>query len=83
MSLKELRVNAGLTQAQVASAVGVTQAAVAEWEAGRCMPESSRLTRLAAALGCTVDSLLQSPDSHPTPSGAQPDTEPNGAEVTP
>lgn len=38
-----LRERAGLSQADIAAALGVTRAAVAQWEAGRCRPRTEYL----------------------------------------
>ncbi len=52
MSVRERRESIGLTQAQLAELLGVTQPAVAAWEAGRRTPTgkaAETLRRLAAA----------------------------------
>lgn len=48
-----LRRAAGLSQAGLALEVGVSQQAVAEWEAGRNYPRAETLSRLAIALDVT------------------------------
>ena len=53
------RERVGLTQAALAQKIGVTQQAVASWEAGKTLPRPSMLLRLADVLGCTVDELLR------------------------
>ena len=52
------RKRAGLTQQELADALGVTQAAVANWETGRRCPPVKTLLRLAEALGCTIADLI-------------------------
>ncbi|MGW3650218.1 helix-turn-helix transcriptional regulator [Streptomyces sp. NPDC000878] len=47
---KAIREAAGLTQAQVASAVGVTAQAVALWESGRRTPRGPLLGQYAEAV---------------------------------
>jgi ribosome-binding protein aMBF1 (putative translation factor) len=47
----EARAAAGMTQQQVAEAMGTTQAVVARLESGRVMPSSRTLQRFAAATG--------------------------------
>lgn len=50
------REHLGLTQAQVASRIGITQAAYAQMERSR-QPRRSTLEKVAAALGLTVEQL--------------------------
>lgn len=52
------RKKAGLTQREVAAAVGVNQAAVSFWETGAFSPRAAVLLRVAKLYGCTVDELL-------------------------
>jgi ribosome-binding protein aMBF1 (putative translation factor) len=47
----EARAAAGMTQQQVADAMGTTQAVVARLESGRVMPSSRTLQRFAEATG--------------------------------
>lgn len=60
MNIKELRKDAGLTQVQLADALGVSQSTVAAWESGEKYPRASILPALATALGCTVNDLYRS-----------------------
>ncbi len=55
---RQRRLSAGLTTADVATRVGVTDGAVKSWEAGRRTPTAAALLRLADALGVAVDDLL-------------------------
>ena len=57
-TIRQARRAAGMTQEQLASALGVTQGAVAQWEAGLVHPSVKLLKPLAVALGITVDELL-------------------------
>ena len=59
MKIKEMRKRSGMTQEEVAHQIGVTQGAVWQWESGMVMPTVVNLQKLAAALNCTVDELLQ------------------------
>ena len=60
--IKPKRIEAGLSQKQLAEMLQVTQAAVANWEAGTAYPRASQLPELAAALHCTIDELYQQPE---------------------
>ena len=57
--LKERRVNANLTQANVAKELAIDQTAVSQWETGACMPRLTNLFKLAKLYGCTVDELVK------------------------
>lgn len=48
----------GLTQAQLAELMGVSDRAVSKWETGRSMPDSSIMLELCDALGINVNELL-------------------------
>lgn len=58
MSFLSARKNAGLSQADVAEALGVSAAAVCQWETGKTVPDSRKLPRIAEVFGCTIDELL-------------------------
>jgi DNA-binding XRE family transcriptional regulator len=51
------REHLGLTQARVAERAGMAQAAIARIERGESMPRAATLTKLAAAMGLTVEQL--------------------------
>ena len=56
--IREQRLRCGLSQEQVAEAVGVSRQAVAKWENDQSAPATGNLFRLAALFGTTVDLLL-------------------------
>lgn len=59
MSFLKYRKKAKLTQAEVAKALGVSDAAVCQWEKGETMPTAARLTQIAKLYKCKVDDLLK------------------------
>lgn len=61
-----LRKEKGMTQAELAERLGVTNKAVSKWETGEAMPETSLLLPLSRIFGVSVDELLdgkRKPDS--------------------
>lgn len=55
---KTARDRAGLSQAAVATALGLEQAAISKWETGRALPETARLVRFAGLVRCPVEDLV-------------------------
>ncbi len=49
---------AGMTQQQLADALGVAQVSVTRWERGEREPRVSTLKRIAAVLGCDLRDLI-------------------------
>lgn len=62
MSFLSARKKAGLSQAEVAEKLGISSAAVCQWETGKTMPDPRKLPKIAELLNCPVDDLL-SPDA--------------------
>lgn len=58
MRLKEIRKQRGMTADDVAKEIGVTQAAVANWENGMRQMNVNTLIRLTELFNCTADELL-------------------------
>ena len=56
--LYSLRKEKGMTQAELAEALGVTNKAVSKWETGEAMPETAQLLPISRIFGVTVDELL-------------------------
>ena len=56
--VRALRESAGLTQAQLADKVGLTNRAVGAWETGRSKPRLDKLSQLAEILGTTPYYLM-------------------------
>lgn len=57
--LSQLRREAGLSQATLAAAVGVTVSAVKAWENGRRRPSAASIMRLYKALGLTGEDIAR------------------------
>ena len=57
--LAELRATAKLTQNAVAKAVGVSRAAVTQWENGLTKPKGEYIHALAKLYGCTTGYAVQ------------------------
>jgi len=56
--LAEMRKQMNISQKQLAEAVGVTQKDISRWERGDVKPNIKNLKKLANALGCTVDDII-------------------------
>lgn len=50
---------AGLTQTELADRLGVIQQQVAKWEAAGANPQTKTLKRIAEALRCSIDELIE------------------------
>ena len=55
----ERRCKAGMTQAEMAERLGVTNKAVSKWETGKAKPTTNTSRKMAALFGLSVDELLQ------------------------
>lgn len=56
-SLRDLREKQGMSQRELAHALGVTQGAVSSWELGRRSPRLPRAKQIAKMFGTTVEGL--------------------------
>ena len=56
--LKQCRKQKGISQAELASKLGVTQQAVGMWKSGRSSPDPATVARIAEILSTTADFLL-------------------------
>ncbi|WP_048859943.1 helix-turn-helix domain-containing protein [Acidisphaera rubrifaciens] len=56
--VRDLRHARGMTQSELADAIGVSRSAVAQWESGRAGQATPHLRRVADVLGVSVDHLL-------------------------
>lgn len=65
MAIKSLRKRNRMTQAALASVLGVRQNTVAQWETGARTPSARRLLQIAKLYGVTVDELLKEESDSP------------------
>lgn len=63
--IRAARAARGMTQLDLAQAVGVSRSAVAQWETERAGQVSGNLTRIASVLGVSVAHLLQGEAARP------------------
>lgn len=56
--LRAARQAAGMTQTQLAEAIGCKQKDVSRWEAGTVEPGVLTVKKMAQALGCSMDDLV-------------------------
>ena len=56
--LKQCRKKQGVSQAELAAKLGVTQQAVGKWESGKSSPDPATVARIAEILSTTADFLL-------------------------
>ena len=52
------RMERGLTQGQLAKMVGCLSKDISRWETGAVTPRADALVKIAAALECTIDEII-------------------------
>lgn len=57
-TLKQLRKSHGMSQADFAKAIGVTQGAISQWELGKTAPSSTQMQSIAQYFNVSIDKLL-------------------------
>lgn len=57
MRIRELRLELGLSQVELAQCLGVKQSSVSIWEKGDSTPSMGNLRKLAKLFNCTLDFL--------------------------
>lgn len=62
MTLRERRERAGLTQAELGEKLNVTRWCVMNWEHGTHTPGGRNIKKLAKALGCSDQDIIDSLD---------------------
>ncbi len=58
MKFKSAREKSGMSQQELAQALGVDQSTVCLWETGKTKPRAKLLPTIAKILGCSIDELL-------------------------
>lgn len=58
VTLKAARINKGLTQEDLATALKVTKKTVGSWEMGKTMPKIDKIQLLCALLDCSYDDII-------------------------
>lgn len=66
MGFKQARVSAGMTVADAAKALEVSEQAIFCWERGDYLPNSRRLTDVAKLYKCSIDELLSADQTEET-----------------
>lgn len=66
MSFSAQRKKAGMSQAEVARAMQVSNATVSYWDAGKTLPDPRKLPQLAKLFCCTVDEILAEAEAKQT-----------------
>lgn len=61
-NLRQLRLNSGMTQEQVAEKIGVTRQALSSYESGRTRPDIDMLLRLSEVYGTDIDGVVYGQD---------------------
>lgn len=56
--IARLRIERGLTQAQLAERIGCPHSSVSRWECTGKAPGTRYLIKIAEVLGCTIDKLI-------------------------
>lgn len=57
ISLKAARVNANLTQEELAMAVGVSKKTVGAWESGERLPKADKIDIICQVVGVSYDNI--------------------------
>lgn len=60
MTIKQYREDMGMTQAQLADAIGVAQNHISRWERGTVAPSVETLRKMAEIFGCRMDDITPS-----------------------
>ena len=58
VSLKAMRVNAGLNQKEVSEALGIANNTLIKWESNTTYPSAIQLARMCKLYGCSLDDIF-------------------------
>jgi len=58
ITLKAARINAGYTQTEAASQIGVTRDTVGNWERGKSFPDAAQIRKLEQLYGTSYDEII-------------------------
>jgi len=58
ISMKAARINANLTQAEMASRLGVTKKTIGSWESGKTKPKLDKVEPICSLLGVGYDDIV-------------------------
>lgn len=58
MAIKQIREKEGMSQKELASAMGVSAATICMWENNVNFPRVKQLIKMALLFGCTLDDLI-------------------------
>jgi transcriptional regulator with XRE-family HTH domain len=81
--LRELRLQKGLSRAQLAEAAGMKVGGIRDLEQGIRKPALPTLIALCGALGVSCDSLLAEPGELPPPASGRPRKDAEAAPIKP
>lgn len=66
-AIKKYREAAGLKQAEMAEAIGISTMTLSRYESGTREPRATELLKMSELFGCTVDELLGKNPTQPLP----------------
>lgn len=58
LNIRKIRKRKKMSQKSISALIGVTQAAVSQWESGKTTPTAQNIIDLARILDCTTDDIL-------------------------
>lgn len=59
MKFRELRKSKNMTQCQLASAIGVKQSTISNWEGGISKPMTETIIKLSKVFGCSMQAIFE------------------------
>lgn len=71
-TISRLRTERGMSQDDLAAALGVSRQSVSKWETDRSVPELDKLVKLSQLFGVSLDELVQGKPSAPPGPGPEP-----------